>query len=262
LSYGYFFASDFHLGSPNPIESKAREQRIVQWLDSIAPQAKRIFLVGDVFDFWFEYQTVIPKGFLHLFAKLTQLRQAGIEIDLFVGNHDLWLGSYLQEELGIRIHHQSLQVELEGKHFFIAHGDGLGPKDYGYKRLKRIFTNPLCRWLFRWIHPDIGTGLATSLSRRSRAAQPSTEHFLGKDKEWLLAYSERKLQQLPQVDYFVFGHRHLPLDILLSNGQSRYLNLGEWLHSQSYAQFNGQNLELCFFQKSASAPYQYDVRNL
>ncbi len=240
-----YFASDFHLGAPTLEQSQAREKRILAWLEHIEADMTELFLVGDVFDFWFEYTSVVPKGFLRLLGKLADLRAKGKIIHFFTGNHDIWMFSYLQEELGIATYHAPIQIERGGKHFFIAHGDGLGPDDKGYKRLKKIFRNPFCQWLFKWLHPDIGTRLAAYLSRKSRAAQShSPEKFLGKDKEWLYLYSERKSAQIPQIDYFIFGHRHLPLDMPLNNGRSRYLNLGEWLNYDTYAVFDGQELHL------------------
>ena len=244
-----YFISDLHLGAPDEASSRLREAAVVAWLEQIKPQADYLFLMGDIFDFWFEYKTVIPKGFLRLQAKLLELSQAGVKIHFFVGNHDLWMWDYFEQELGIPVHHKPLRIELGGKRFFLAHGDGLGPGDKGYKRLKKIFTNPFFQWLFRWLHPDIGVALASGLSRRSRAAQGESENqFLGSEREWLLQYAERKLAAEPQTDFFVFGHRHLALDILLSNGQSRYLNLGEWIKAKTYAVFDGQDLKLCYFE--------------
>ncbi|BDS14064.1 UDP-2,3-diacylglucosamine diphosphatase [Aureispira anguillae] len=243
-----YFASDFHLGAPTFEASQKRELKILRWLRSIEHNAEAIFLVGDIFDFWFEYKTVVPKGAIRLLGKLAELSDRGIEIHFFVGNHDIWMFDYFPKELGIQVHHQPLQIELKGKQFFIAHGDGLGPNDYGYKRLKKIFTNRLCQWLFRWFHPDLGIRLANYSSSSSRSAQKEPEYFLGLDKEWLLLYANYKLKQLPQTDFFIFGHRHLPLDILLDNQQSRYLNLGEWFGYCTYVEFDGQNLELKAFE--------------
>lgn len=246
-----YFASDFHLGVPTFEASRQRELKILRWLNSIEQDAEAIFLVGDIFDFWFEYKTVVPKGAVRLLGKLAELSDRGIDIHFFVGNHDIWMFDYFPKELGITVHHKALQIELKGKHFFIAHGDGLGPHDYGYKRLKKVFTNPLCQWLFRWLHPDLGVRLANRSSSASRTAQTEPEYFLGADKEWLLLYSNYKLKQLPNIDYFIFGHRHLPLDISLDNQQSRYLNLGEWFNYCTYVEFDGQELQLKAFENPA-----------
>ncbi|MCP4437648.1 MAG: UDP-2,3-diacylglucosamine diphosphatase [Aureispira sp.] len=243
-----YFASDFHLGTPSFEASQLREQLIIKWLDSIADDAQAIYLVGDIFDFWFEYKTVIPKGYIRFLGKIAQLKDKGIDIQFFTGNHDIWMFDYFTKELGIPVHTQPIQVELLNKNFLIGHGDGLGPGDHGYKRLKKIFTNRLCQWFFKWLHPDIGVGLANFFSRKSRAAQKEPERYLGADKEWLLLYANGKVQELPQTDFFIFGHRHLPLDIRLQNKASRYINLGEWLNYNTYAVFNGEQLELKAFE--------------
>ncbi len=249
MSKCIYFASDFHLGAPTWEASRERELKILRWLDSVAPTMQELFLVGDIFDFWYEYKSVIPKGYIQFLGKLAELRRAGIPIHFFTGNHDMWMFDYFTQELQIPIYQNSIQIERNGKQFFIGHGDGLGPADYGYKRLKWIFRNPLCQWLFGWLHPDIGTRLASYLSRRSRAAQVEPERFLGNDREWLVQYANRKLDLLPQTDYFVFGHRHLPLDVELKNGSSRYVNLGDWLSFFSYAVFDGEELHLKYFDK-------------
>lgn len=243
-----YFASDFHLGVPHHEASQARERRILRWLDMIGENAEAIFLVGDIFDFWFEYKTVVPKGAVRLLGKLAELHDRGVQIHFFVGNHDIWMFDYFPTEMGIQVHRQPLQIELKGKKFFIAHGDGLGPNDYGYKRLKKIFTNRFCQWLFRWLHPDLGIRLANRSSSASRTAQPEKEYFLGAEKEWLLLYSNYKLQQIPEIDFFVFGHRHLPLEILLNNQKSKYFNLGEWFNYNTYTVFDGEKMELKAFE--------------
>ncbi len=243
-----YFASDFHLGAPDREASQKRERKILRWIKSIEKDAEAIFLVGDTFDFWFEYKTVIPKGFVRLLGKLADLSDKGVAIHLFVGNHDIWMFDYFTNELGIYVHHQPLEIEFKGRKFYITHGDGLGPGDYGYKRLRKIFTNRFCQWLFRWIHPDIGIRLANYSSAKSRNAQTEPELFLGSDKEWLLIYSNYKLKQKPETDFFIYGHRHLPLDVLLDNKKSRYINLGDWLKHFTYAEFDGEELIIKAFE--------------
>lgn len=243
------------MGAPDAASSRRREAEILLWLEHIAPDAERLFLVGDVFDFWFEYGTVVPKGCVRLLGKLAEMSDRGVEIHLFCGNHDLWLGDYLPGEIGLHLHKRPIDIRLGERLFRIGHGDGLGPKDYGYKFLKKIFTNPVCRWLFRWLHPDIGTRLAGWLSRRSRAAQMrKKDGFKGEKDEWLLVYAQSELLKNPNIDYFIFGHRHLPLDITLRNGSSRYINLGEWLQARSYAVFDGQNLQLLYWEREEKQP--------
>lgn len=247
-----FFVSDFHLGADARLSSAERERQVCRWFDAILPEAEAIYLVGDMFEFWFEYKTVIPKGFSRFFGKLAEVRDAGIPVYAFTGNHDLWMFGYFEEEFGIPVFREPIQREIHGKTFFIGHGDGLGPGDLGYKRMKKVFTHPFSQWLFAWLHPDVGTRLAHFFSQKSRAATPPAERsWLGEDKEWLLQYCQRKIDLGIQPDYFIFGHRHLPIDWTLKNGRSRYLNLGEWMFHCSYAVFDGERLELRFFENEA-----------
>ncbi len=249
-----FFASDFHLGADARLTSPERERQVVRWLEKCAPEAEAIYLVGDIFEFWHEYKTVIPKGFSRLQGCLASLRDGGLPIFAFTGNHDLWMFGYFENEFGIPVFRKPIQIEISGKKFFIGHGDGLGPNDFGFKRMKKVFTNPVCQWAFRQIHPDLGMHLANYSSSKSRAATPKEEFsWLGEEREWLLQYSNRKIEQGIEPDFFVFGHRHLPIDWLLKNGKSRYLNLGEWLWHNSFAEFDGQNLQLKFFEKEGRA---------
>jgi len=237
-----YFASDFHLGAPSYAKSREREAQVVAWLDKIKADAAEVFLMGDVFDFWFEYATVIPKGFVRLQAKIAELTDAGIAVTLFKGNHDMWMFSYFQQELGVNIVSDELVLERNGKKFYLHHGDGLGPGDAGYKLLKKVFRSPICQWLFARLHPNFAIGLASYFSQKSRVANGNKEVFAGEDKEWLVAYAKEVLKHT-HYDYFVFGHRHLPLDIQLS-ATSRYVNLGEWMNYQSYAVFDGETLTL------------------
>ncbi len=242
-----YFASDLHLGTPDFAASLEREKKFVRWLDAIAADAQAIYLVGDLFDYWFEYKTVVPRGFIRLLGKLAQLRDAGIEIYAFTGNHDLWMRDYFEQELQIPVYRQPIVREIGGKTFFIGHGDGLGPGDYGYKIMKKLFINPLCQWSFRQLHPDLSMRVASYFSRRSRAAQEKREpdKFEAKEKEWLFLYAQRKLQQ-QHIDYFIFGHRHLPLNLQLTP-QSQYINLGDWIKYYTYATFNGETAQLLTF---------------
>jgi UDP-2,3-diacylglucosamine hydrolase len=263
MSKKVFFASDFHLGADARLPSVERERQVVRWLDQIAPEAESIYLVGDLFEFWFEYASVVPKGHVRFLGKLAELRDRGIPIVVFSGNHDLWMRDYFVEELGIPVHHKPIQVTLKGRRFFIGHGDGLGPGDTGYKLMKKVFTFPPNQWLFKWLHPDLGALLARFLSKKSRQATPAEERaWLGEEREWLLRYCERKISQGVQADFFVFGHRHLPIDWLLSDGHSRYVNLGEWMHGCSYAVFDGESMDLRFFDGGDPAATAYSNRRL
>ncbi|GAB3992250.1 UDP-2,3-diacylglucosamine diphosphatase [Spirosoma daeguense] len=245
-----YFASDFHLGTPTPEQSRIREQAVVNWLDSVRTDAAVIFLVGDVFDFWFEYKRSIPKGFIRLQGKLAELTDAGLPIILFTGNHDMWMNDYFTQEMGIPVYRQPRQYDIGGKRFLIGHGDGLGPGDFVYKRLKTLFESRLARQLFRWVHPDMGIGLAHAWSRRSRISnqKKGEEQFLGEDREWLMQYC-REVEATEHHDYYVFGHRHLPLDLTVSP-TSRYVNLGEWVSVKTYGVFDGAKLSLNKWEKT------------
>lgn len=246
--YKLYFASDFHLGVPDYISSRAREDKIVRWLDLIKVDAAELFLMGDIFDFWFEYTTVVPKGYIRLFGKLAELSDAGVKLYLFKGNHDMWMFDYFKKELNATMVNDELEIERNGKKFYLHHGDGLGPGDGKYKLLKKFFRSGLCQWLFERVHPNFGVGIANRWSQHSRIVQGHNLVRQNIEQEWLVAFSREQLK-VQYYDYLIFGHRHLPLDIDL-NGHSRYVNLGEWVNYFSYAVFDGQKLELKYFEKS------------
>jgi UDP-2,3-diacylglucosamine hydrolase len=238
-----YFLSDFHLGAPNDTESRKREDRLVRFLQDARKDAGIIFIVGDIFDFWFEYKTVVPKGFVRILGTLAQIVDEGIQLHLFTGNHDLWMQDYLSKELNAKLYFEPQTFTIQNKQFLIGHGDGLGPGDEGYKRLKKIFTNPICQWLFRWLHPDAGIQLANYFSRKSRAKTGNADElFLGEDKEWLILYTKEKAKTMA-VDFFIFGHRHYAIDLKISD-KSRYINLGDWIRLNTYAVFDGTDLQL------------------
>ncbi len=251
-----YFASDSHLGAPTNKESYPREIRLVKWLDKVKKDAGAIFLLGDIFDFWFEYKTVVPKGFVRLLGKLAEITDRGIPVYFFAGNHDLWLNGYFGKELNIRVFHSKEIFTINGKRFFIAHGDGLGPGDKGYKRLKKVFSHPLFIGLFRWLHPDIGLRLGKYLSVKNKLISGSEDViFLGADREWLVQYAKRKLKT-EHYDYFVFGHRHLPLEIQLGE-KSRYINLGDWIHHFTFGKFDGCKMYLNKFDNPEAEPFNH-----
>lgn len=242
-----YFLSDFHLGAPNATASLIREKKIISFLEEIKGQASEIFILGDMFDFWFEYKNVVPKGYTRLLGKLAEITDAGIPIHFFVGNHDMWMKDYFQKELNIKVYFKPEEFNLSGKKFLIGHGDGLGPGDKGYKFLKKIFRNKFSQFLFGILPPVVGMGLANYFSRKSRAQTGATDEvYLGDDKEWLIAYC-RDVLTTTHYDYFVFGHRHLPIDFKLSE-KSTYINLGDWIKHFTYANFNGQSLTLHTYQ--------------
>ncbi len=238
-----YFASDFHLGAPDYDTSLVREKKIVDWLNHIAPTAKEIYLVGDIFDFWFEYKRAVPRGFVRLLGKIAELSDSGIPIHIFTGNHDMWIFDYLPKELGIELHREPIERTYFGKSYFIGHGDGLGPGDKGYKFLKKVFANKFCQWCFARLHPNFGIWLADRSSKTSRAKTGSDdEKFLGEEKEWLIQFCKEELAK-KHTDYFVFGHRHLPLSHDLGNN-STYFNLGEWINYCTYLEVSDNSVEL------------------
>jgi UDP-2,3-diacylglucosamine hydrolase len=239
-----YFASDFHLGTPDASSSKKREDKIVSWLDEIEKDAAAVFFVGDIFDFWFEYKKVIPKGFLRFFSKITMMRKKGIPLFFFTGNHDLWMQDYFTEELNIPVFHHPQEMIINQKKFLIGHGDGLGPGDQKYKLLKKVFTSKACQWLFKWIHPDIGIAIAQAWSKNSRITNElkKEDEFKGEENEWLYQYS-KAIENKIHFDYYVFGHRHLPLNLPI-NGSSIYFNLGEWVNQCYYGVFDGNTFQL------------------
>ncbi len=242
-----YFASDQHLGAPTPQFSFPREKKFVAWLDEVKGDAEAIFLLGDLFDFWFEYKTVVPKGFVRVLGKLAEIRDSGVPIYFFVGNHDLWMDDYFETELNIPVFHDLKEFEFNNKKFLIGHGDGKGPGDLGYKRMKKIFTNSFFKRLFRWIHPDLGVKFGQYLSVKNKLISGEEDvKFLGAENEWLVKYAQRRLET-QHFDFFVFGHRHLPLEIQISKN-SKYINLGDWIGYFTYGVFDGETFELKKFQ--------------
>ncbi len=238
-----YFASDAHLGFPNYAESLKREKILVQWLNEIQHDATEIYLLGDMFDFWFEYKRVVPRGFTRFLGKLSELSDKGIPVHFFTGNHDMWIFDYLPTETGIILHRNRQIREINGKRFFIAHGDGLGPEDFGFKILKRIFKNKTAQWFFARIHPNIAIKIALRWSQHNRYNEkPEHQIFMGTDNERLIQYAYRKLNE-QHYDFFVFGHRHIPIEIKL-NDTSTFINLGDWLNHFTYAVFDGNNIKL------------------
>jgi UDP-2,3-diacylglucosamine hydrolase len=242
-----YFASDFHLGVPDHESSLIREKRIVKWLNKISLNATEIYLMGDLFDFWFEHKYTAPKGYVRLLGKLAELSDSGVKIHLFTGNHDMWMFGYLQKELNAEIYHGPIIKEYNGKKFYLAHGDGLGPGEYNYKFIKKIFANRFFQWCYARIHPNLAFGIANYLSARSRKKNHDLDSkYLGDEKEWLFQYCHELLKK-EHYDFMVFGHRHLVLD--KSIGASRYINLGDWIKYNTYGYFDGENFTLTEFKE-------------
>lgn len=241
-----YFISDIHLGFPNEMESKQRELLLLKWFEEIEADAAAIYIVGDLFDFWFEYGTAIPKGYTRILGKLASLSDKKTPLYFFTGNHDMWMFGYFENELNIPVYHQPLETSINGKSFLIGHGDGLGPGDHGYKFLKKIFRCSLFQKLFKILHPDIGIGLANYWSKRSRYANGVVETFKGEANEWLYIFC-KETEAKQHHDFYIFGHRHLALDMSI-NETSKYINLGDWLTYNSYAVFDGNDVTLHYFK--------------
>ncbi len=243
-----YFASDFHLGAPSLKESREREFTIVKWLNQIEADAQAIFLLGDIFDFWFEYKYVVPKGFVRLLGKLADLTDKGIPVVFFTGNHDMWMFDYFPQELNIPIYRQAQTITINDKKILIGHGDGLGETGWSYKLLKKIFSSSICQWAFARIHPNFGFRIAHFWSKKSREGSSlSASDSPDPEKEWIFKYCQ-KIEEQAHHDYYVFGHRHLTLDLEI-NQQSRYINIGEWMDQYTYGIFDGKTFKLLQFEK-------------
>ncbi len=245
-----YFASDFHFGTPKIEDNQGREKRLIRWLDSIKDDADKVFLMGDLFDFWFEYGTVIPKGHLRVLGKIAELVDKGIEVHFFIGNHDLWQFGYLEKEVGVIVHKRPEVISLDGKRFLLAHGDALGPGDKGYKFMKRIFECKFNQFLFRWLHPDIGIRFALWCSYKSRLGKnlhgrKFDEHF---DVTTCSQYkfAEMQVENNPDIDFVVFGHVHYPIEKMM-NEHTKFMFLGDWITHFTFAIFDGNDLELRSF---------------
>ncbi|MBE51158.1 MAG: UDP-2,3-diacylglucosamine hydrolase [Flavobacteriales bacterium] len=237
-----YFASDFHLGSSDLKSNHTREKKILDWLDKIKKNASELYLLGDVFDFWYEYKKVVPKGFVRFLSKLSEMSENGIKIHIIVGNHDLWMKNYLTDECGIQIHHQYLMIKKQGKNLYLDHGDNLDPKNYYFKFIKLIFRNPLCQWLFNKIHPNISFQIAHSWSKASRK-NGTTPPYMGSDNEKQEIFCRNHFKTNPKINFYILGHRHLPLDIEIGK-TCRYINTGDWITHNSYAILKDGEIQL------------------
>jgi UDP-2,3-diacylglucosamine hydrolase len=244
-----YFASDLHLGLYPKDNSLKREKLFVKWLDSIRPDIQELYLLGDVFDFWWEYNRVVPKGFVRLLGKLAEFTDAGIPVHFFCGNHDMWIHKYFEQEIGMTIYKRSVLRTIYGKTFLIGHGDDLGRGDFGYKLLNKLFKNRVLRWMYSRIHPNLGVAIGQGWAKRSRYSKPFSEEFKGEEKERLVQYANEKLRS-ESIDYFVFGHRHIPVKLQLTDS-SVFVNLGDWITHFTYGKFNGNTFELNRFSSNA-----------
>ncbi len=241
-----YFASDFHLGTPTNEKSRERELKIIRWLDLIKKDASAIFLLGDIFDFWYEYTKVIPKGFTRFQGKIAELTDSGIPVIFFTGNHDMWMDDYFSKELGVIIHHEPAAILIGENKLFVGHGDGLGPGDGKYKILKGLFKSKTARWVFSRLHPNFSLALGQAWSKKSRINSTDFEGEGFNEKEFLFQYC-KQIEEKEHFDYYIFGHRHLQLDMQVGKN-SRYINLGEWVNHSRYATLHNKKLELIDFE--------------
>jgi UDP-2,3-diacylglucosamine hydrolase len=237
-----YFASDFHLGLPSFEKGIEREKLVVAWLDSIKDDAAEIFLVGDIFDFWYEYRYVIPKGYTRFLGKVAEITDAGIPVHFFTGNHDVWMFNYFPKELGVSVHTKPITREFNGKSFLIGHGDGLGKGDNGYKLLKGIFTSKTLQWLFSRLHPNFAMWLGNSWSVNSRYSKEISHKFRG-ENELITQYARWEIAQESGYKYFVFGHWHSPVVYPLTSNETLVL-LGDWIVNNTYGKWDGEHFEL------------------
>ncbi len=251
-----YFVSDIHLGLPDRKRSFKRELKLVNFLDSIKSDAETVYFVGDIFDFWWEYKSVVPRGFVRFLGKIAELTDFGVNVVFFTGNHDIWMKDYLSEELGVKVLHRELKTEIDGKKFYVAHGDGLGPGDMSYKFLKKIFTNRFLQWCFSRLHPNFAFFIARKWSLSRRKKEKHTD-FKGKEKELLILHSESVLKK-EYFDYMIYGHRHFPLMTDIGKS-SKHINLGDWLVNFTFGVFDGKNFQLKTFKNNVIENYEADL---
>jgi len=239
-----YFVADLHLGSDTLEHPKTTEKRFIRWLDTVRDEARAIYLLGDIFDFWFEYKKTVPRGFTRFLGKIAEMQDAGTEIHFFTGNHDVWMFNYFQQELGVRVHTKPLQTIIDGKVFYLAHGDGLGDDSRAFHLIRSIFHNRTCQFLFARVPSRWGIGFAHWWSRHNREKDLAcSAGYMGEAKEHLVLHSKKYIQEHPDTDYLIFGHRHILLDLMLSR-KSRMLIVGDWMRYFSYAVFDTNGLRL------------------
>lgn len=241
-----YFVSDAHLGLPPLDKSLVREKLLVKWLEEIRKDAFEIYLLGDIFDYWFEYKKVVPRGFVRFLGKIAEIRDSGIPVYLFTGNHDVWIFDYLPMELGVEIFHKPITRVFNNKKFYLGHGDGLGPGEKSYKLLKKIFTSKTLQWFFARIHPNTTIGFAHRWSKKSRFSKGNYVPWLGEEKEHLVLHS-KKLLETEEFNFFIYGHRHVPKEFSI-NENTKLIYLGDWFVNFTYAVFDGEDVKLLSFK--------------
>ena len=244
-----YFVSDAHLGADAAIPSREREKMLVEWLGQVQPNAGAIYFLGDLFDHWFEYNHVIPRGFSHFIGKLSELRSEGIDLYFFTGNHDMWMFGFFEKELDIPVYRKPRLLDIRGKRFFLIHGDGLPTDHWSNRWMKWVFAHPLLQWTFARLHPNFAIGLMKYLSRKSRLSHEKYDRHFRADREHMIDYAQEISRNDDSIDFILMGHRHLPIDLVLENGRTRYINLGDWIHHFSFAVFDGYDLKIQFHGK-------------
>ena len=250
-----YFLSDAHLGSLAVKHNRTQERRLVRFLDSIKDKAAAIYLLGDMFDYWNEYEYVVPKGFTRFLGKISELTDNGVEVHFFTGNHDIWTYGYLEQECGVILHRKPLMIDIYGKVFYLAHGDGLGDPDSKFKLLRQLFHNHTCQILFNAIHPRWGMWLGLTWAKNSRLKRADGKEapYMGEDKEYLVKYTKQYMQTHTDIDYFIYGHRHIELDLMLSR-KSRMMIIGDWIWQFTYVVYDGEYLFLEEYVEGESQP--------
>lgn len=260
-----YFLADAHLGSLAIAHPRMQERRLVRFLDSIKEKAAAVYLLGDMFDFWNEYRYVVPKGYTRFLGKLSELTDMGVEVHYFTGNHDIWTYGYLEQECGVILHRQALTTEIYGKVFFLAHGDGLGDPDLKFKFLRRVFHNSTCQRLLNFFHPWWGMQLGLNWAKHSRLKRADGKEapYMGEDKEFLVRFTKDYMKTHPEIDYYIYGHRHIELDLMVgkkkenrgeTNSRARMLILGDWIWQFTYAVFDGEHMFLETYIEGESKP--------
>jgi len=250
-----YFLSDAHLGSWALQHQRMQERRLVRFLDSIKEKAAAVYLLGDMFDFWYEYKYVVPKGYTRFLGKLSELTDMGVEVHYFTGNHDIWAYGYLERECGVILHKKPLTVEIYGKIFYLAHGDGLGDPSHGFKFIRSVFHNRACQWAFSNIHPRWGVWFGQTWAKHSRMKRVNGEEpaFMGEEREPLIRYTKKYIQYHSNVDYFIYGHRHIEIDLQLTK-KARVIVLGDWISQFSYVVYDGDHLFMSQYIEGESKP--------
>ena len=250
-----YFLSDAHLGSLALEHRRTQERRLVRFLDSIKEKAAAVYLLGDMFDFWNEYKYVVPKGYTRFLGKLSELTDRGVEVHFFTGNHDLWTYGYLEQECGVIVHRKPETTEIYGKVFFLAHGDGLGDPDNRFKVLRKLFHNRACQRLLNAIHPRWGMALGLNCAKHSRLKRADGKEppYMGEDREFLVLFTKEYMKTHQNIDYFIYGHRHIELDITLDR-KARVMILGDWIWQFTYAVFDGEHMFMEQYEEGVTQP--------